>query len=75
VLRFLGTLLLLLVALAIVAAAVRPVCVQLTPAQLRQLHPRFDDREDRDLFYLRVYQRRDGDPYECRTWISRQLAL
>lgn len=67
--------LLLLLALAMVAAAVRPVCVPLTPAQLRQLHPRFDDREDRDLFYLKVYQRRDGDPYECRTWISWQLSL
>lgn len=72
-LRCLGTLLLLLLAVAIVAAAVRPVCVQLTPAEVRQLHPRFDDREDRDLFYLKVYQVRDGAPYECRTWISRQL--
>jgi hypothetical protein len=73
VLRFLGTVLLLLLALAMVAAAVRPVCVQLTPAQLRQLHPRFEDREDRDLYFLKVYQLHDGVPSECRTWLSRQL--
>jgi hypothetical protein len=75
VLRFLGTVLLLLLALAMIAAALRPVCVELTPAQLRQLHPRFENREDRDLFYLKVYQLHDSVPAECRTWISRQLAL
>lgn len=67
--------LLLLLALAMVAAAVRPVCVQLTPAQLRQLHPRFENREDRELFYLKVYQLRSGVPFQCRTWISRELLL
>jgi len=73
--RFLGVLLLFLLACAIVAAAFRPMCTALRPAEVRQMHPRFDEREDRDLLFLKVYQRRDGIPYECKTWISRELAL
>jgi hypothetical protein len=75
VLRFLATLLLILLAAAMVAAAIRPICVPMTKAEVRQLRPRFDDRDDRDLFYLKVYQRRDGDPYQCKTWLSRELFL
>ena len=74
-LRFLATLLLLAIAVAMVAAALRPVCVRLTPAEVRALRPHFEDRDDRDLFYLRIYQQRDGAPVECKTWITRQLML
>jgi hypothetical protein len=56
-----------------VAAAIRPVCLPMTTAQLHDLHPHFDDREDHDLVYLKIYQRRGGVPFECKTWISRQL--
>jgi hypothetical protein len=31
-----------------------------------------EQRIDRD-FYLRVFQRRDGHWYQCKTWISRFL--
>jgi hypothetical protein len=71
--RFLTTLLLLAIAVAMIASAVRPVCVALTPAQVRQMRPRFDDRDDHDLYYLKIYQRRDGAPFECKTWITRAM--
>jgi len=29
-----------------------------------------EQRTDRD-FYLRVFQQRDGQWYQCKTWISR----
>jgi hypothetical protein len=73
--RFLTTLLLLLLVAAMVAAALRPVCVRMSGAEVKQMRPRFDDRDDRDLFIFKVYQRHDGAPYQCKAWISRQLLL
>jgi len=72
-LRFLATVLLLAIAVAMVAAAIRPICVPMTAVEARQMRPRFDDRDDRDLFYLKIYQRRDGAPFECKTWITRAM--
>jgi hypothetical protein len=71
--RLLGGFLLLLLASAVAFGMLRPVCVPFTPQAVRQLRPRFDDREDRDLLLLKIYQRRDGVPSECKTWITRQL--
>jgi hypothetical protein len=73
--RFLTTLLLLLLVAAMVAAALRPVCVEMPVAAIKQMRPPFDDRDDRDFFFLKVYQRHDGVPYQCKCWISRQLLL
>jgi hypothetical protein len=73
--RFLTTLLLLLLVAAMVAAALRPICVPLSAAEVKHMRPRFDDRDDRDLFIFKVYQRHDGTPYQCKAWISRQLLL
>jgi hypothetical protein len=73
--RVLTTLLLLLLVAAMVFAALRPICVPLSAAEVKQMRPRFDDRDDRDLFIFKVYQRHDGTPYQCKAWISRQLLL
>ena len=58
-----------------VAAALRPVCVEIPLAELKKMRPSFEERDDRDLYFLKVYQSRDGIPYQCKTWISRQLLL
>jgi hypothetical protein len=65
----------LLLVAAMVAAALRPICVPLSAAEVKHMRPRFDDRDDRDLFIFKVYQRHDGTPYQCKAWISRQLLL
>jgi len=74
-LRFLGGLLLLVLAFGVLAGLLRPVCVPLSRADLRQLEPSFDENDDHDMLYLKVYQRRDGKPMECKTWITWQVAM
>jgi hypothetical protein len=27
------------------------------------------------MFYLKIYQRRNGHPAECKTWLTWQLAM
>ena len=55
-----------------VAWALRPVCVPLSADQLRAFTTPIEERTDRD-FYLQVFQRRDGQWHQCKTWISRQF--
>jgi hypothetical protein len=50
----------------------RPVCVPLSPEALNQFNVPIEQRSDRD-FYLTVFQRRDGQWHQCKTWLSRQL--
>jgi hypothetical protein len=71
--RFIGGVLLLLLAGAMVFGVLRPICIPLTPEVVRQLRPHFDDREDHDLIYLKIYQRRNGVPSECKTWLASEL--
>jgi hypothetical protein len=52
--------------------AFRPVCVPLSEDDLSQFNAPIETRTDRDL-YLRVFQLRDGQWYQCKTWLSRQL--
>ena len=59
-------------ALAAVAAAIRPVCVPLSAEQLAGFTTPIETRNDHD-FYLRVFQQRDGRWYQCKTWLSRQF--
>ena len=66
-------LLAVLVFLAPVAALVfvlHPVCVPLTADNLKTFNVPIELRTDRD-FYLKVFQRRSGQWYQCKTWISR----
>lgn len=60
----------ILIAVAIAGAfALRPVCVPVNPAGFNSP---IETRTDRD-FYLKVFQQRDGQWYQCKTWLSRQL--
>ena len=58
--------------LLLVAWSLRPVCVVLTPEQLAAFTSPIAERTDRDM-YLRVFQQRDGEWLQCKTWLSRQF--
>lgn len=60
----------LLLFLGLAAWALRPVCVPLTAADLRSFNVPIEQRTDRD-FYLTVFQQRDGQWCQCKTWLSR----
>ena len=63
---------LLLLASGIGYCALRPVCVPLSADDLSQFNTPIETRTDRDL-YLRVFQVREGQWYQCKTWLSRQF--
>jgi hypothetical protein len=71
--RFLGSLILVAIVAAMIAAALRPICVPLKPSDLPKASVPFDERTEKDLFFLKIYQRRDKAPYECKTWLTRQV--
>lgn len=59
-------------AATVLAWCLRQVCVPISPAELLEFNVPIDRRTDRD-FYLRVFQYRDGQWHQCKTWLSRQL--
>jgi hypothetical protein len=61
-----------LAAAALAAAVLRPVCVPLSPEQLASFTAPIEARTDRD-FYLAVFQQREGQWMQCKTWLSRAL--
>lgn len=63
-----------LVPLAALVFVLRPICVPLTAEDLKTFNVPIEQRTDRD-FYLKVFQRRDGQWYQCKTWISRFFFL
>jgi hypothetical protein len=71
--RFLGVVALVAIAAAIVAALLRPVCVPLTAKEASHGPVAFDDREDRDLFVVKIYQRQGNNFFECKTWLTREV--
>jgi hypothetical protein len=52
--------------------ALRPACVPLTADNLHGFDVPIEQRTDRD-FYMRVFQQRGGQWYQCKTWLSRQF--
>jgi len=62
----------LAVAITIIGWAFHPVCVPLSADDLKDFNIPIAERTDRD-FYLKVFQQRDGQWYQCKTWISRQF--
>jgi len=56
----------------LLAWTLRPVCVPLSPDDLRGFNVPIEQRTDRDL-YLRVFQQRNGQWHQCKTWLSRQF--
>ncbi len=61
-----------LLALGLVLFAFRPVCVPLSAEDIQRFNVPIEQRTDRD-FYLKVFQQRDGQWYQCKTWLSRQF--
>ena len=68
--RLLLPVLVFLVPLAALVFVLHPVCVPLTADDLKTFNVPIEQRTDRD-FYLKVFQRRSGQWYQCKTWISR----
>jgi hypothetical protein len=56
----------------LVAWALHPVCVPLSAEDLRGFNVPIEQRTDQD-FYLRIFQQRRGQWYQCKTWVSRQF--
>jgi hypothetical protein len=60
----------LIVFCGLVVFLARPVCVPLSDEDLKSFSVPIEQRADRDL-YLKVFQKKDGRWYQCKTWISR----
>jgi hypothetical protein len=67
-----GAVIVIAIVVLLGVAAFRPVCVPLSQSDLAGFNVPIDQRTDRD-FYLRVFQQRDGQWFQCKTWLSRQL--
>ena len=65
-------LLAVVVLLAALGLAMRPVCIPISEETLAQFTVPIEQRTDRD-FYVKVFQHRDGRWHQCKTWISRRL--
>jgi hypothetical protein len=62
----------LVATLGLVVWCLRPVCVPLSPEDLRGFNVPIEQRTDRD-FYLQMFQQRNGQWVQCKTWLSRQF--
>ncbi len=50
----------------------RPVCVLLSQDTLKGFNMPIEQRiHERDSYYLRIWQQRNGQWYQCKTYISR----
>jgi hypothetical protein len=63
-----------LLAAAVSAWLVHPICVPLTPADVESFNrwQPLEQRTDRQL-HRRVFRQRAGQWYQCKSWISRKL--
>ncbi len=50
----------------------RPVCVPLSDEDLKRFDPPIETRTDKT-FYLKTFQKRENQWYQCKTWISRKF--
>lgn len=50
----------------------RPDCVPLSSDDLARFDHPIEERKDRD-FYVTVFQQRDGQWHQCKTWLSSQF--
>ena len=71
--RFLGSIILVAIVAAMIAAALRPVCVPMSSEDVARSSVPFDDRNDKDLLILKIYQRKGKVRYECKTWLTREV--
>lgn len=61
-----------LLVVGLMAWVLHPVCVPLSAGDLRGFNAPIEQQTDQDL-YLRVFQHRHGQWYQCKTWVSRQF--
>ena len=50
----------------------RPVCKPIENGEQQATQYRYSERQDKD-FYVKVFQKQDGQWHHCKTWISRQF--
>jgi len=50
----------------------RPVCVPIENGEQQAAQYRYSERQDKD-FYVKVFQKQDGQWHHCKTWVSRQF--
>jgi hypothetical protein len=70
--RVVSGLTILLLVVGLIAWVLHPVCVPLSAEDLHGFNVPIEQRTDQDL-YLRVFQQRRGQWYQCKTWVSRQF--
>ncbi len=59
-----------IITVLIFAFLFHPVCVPIPDEDLKNFNVPIEQRTDRD-FYLRVFQKKNGQWCQCKTWISR----
>jgi len=50
----------------------RPVCVIITDDDLKNFNTPIEERTGKT-FYLKTFQKRENQWYQCKTWISRKV--
>ncbi|HSG30138.1 MAG TPA: hypothetical protein VLB82_01180 [Thermodesulfobacteriota bacterium] len=50
----------------------RPVCVIITEEEVKNFNPPIETRTDKN-FYMQTFQKKNGQWYQCKTWISRKF--
>lgn len=69
--KYVWTVLVLLAGFTVIELG-RPVCVPIAQEDLKGFSPPIEQRNDRDLFLFRTFQKRDGQWCQCKSWIARQ---
>lgn len=59
---------------ALAAFGLSPVCEPLDREQISSMKPPLAERADRDI-YVRVFQKHDGQWFECKTRLSRLFSF
>jgi len=50
----------------------RPICVPLSDEDVKRFNPPIETRMDKN-FYIKTFQKKDNQWYQCKTWISRKF--
>jgi len=50
-----------------------PVCVPLSAEDLKNFNVPIEQRTDRDIFFFKTFQKRNGQWCQCKSWLSREM--
>lgn len=50
----------------------RPICVPLSDEDVKRFNPPIEMRMDKN-FYIKTFQKKENQWYQCKTWISRKF--